>query len=132
MQINLTVNLHDECRCPKKPVFDDVVGYELALQISPSCPRFEICDSFPYLDVNLCNVYRNSIYSEILNESGSNVCQYWKAKKDVRSCKASLHIDSISDEMRALFLLEDETQDAFEAEKQSGNYDLRLVFLCIE
>lgn len=109
----------------------DVNEYEGELQMSLTGPDFSICEEFPNLDVDLCDVHRNPLYNGIITESGSNVCQYWKPTSDVQIFTSTFHDITMSDNMRKLLFL-DEVKDGVESEVQIGTFEIRLVFPCIE
>lgn len=109
----------------------DVNEYEGELQMSLTGPDFSICEEFPNLDVDLCDVHRNPLYNELITESGSNVCQYWKPTSDVQIFTSTFHDITMSDNMRKLLFL-DEVKDGVESEVQIGTFEIRLVFPCIE
>ncbi|KAJ8048190.1 hypothetical protein HOLleu_00397 [Holothuria leucospilota] len=110
---------------------NDVNEYEGELQMSLTGPDFSICEDFPNLDVDLCEVYRNPLYNGLITESGSNVCQYWKPTSDVQTYTSTFHAVTMSDKMRNLLFL-DEVKDVVESEVQIGTFEIRLVFPCIE
>ncbi|KAJ8048193.1 hypothetical protein HOLleu_00404 [Holothuria leucospilota] len=112
-------------------VIDDVEELENERQISTSGPDFSVCDRFPDLDVDFCNVYRNPFYNQLLKEAGTNVCIHWKPTNDVKNCKSNFQVEEISQQMRDLLLL-DNTTNVIEADIQKGTYDIRLVFPCIQ
>ncbi|KAJ8048198.1 hypothetical protein HOLleu_00409 [Holothuria leucospilota] len=119
------------CKQLCQHVIDDIEELENERQISTSGPDFSVCDRFPDLDVDFCNVYRNPLYNQLLKEAGNNVCIYWKPTSDVQNCKSKFHVEAMSQQMTDLLLLDDE-KNVLEADIQKGTYDIRLVFPCIQ
>lgn len=102
--------------------------YNKHVQTSLSGPTFSICDQSP--DVTLCDIYKHPQYNPVLEEEGTNVCQYWEPiRDDIQRWDSTFQVVSISQAMRELLLL-DEDQDVLQAELQSGTFSVKLVFPC--
>ncbi|KAJ8048189.1 hypothetical protein HOLleu_00395 [Holothuria leucospilota] len=131
LQLHVIGERAKSCQSYGKHGVADAQEYENEYQISRYGPDFSICDQYPDLQVDLCNVYRDPKNSSVLKEAGNNVCIYWVPTDDIQSCEATFHVVSMSDAMKELLLL-DEDEEVLEAAFQTGTFDSRIVFPCIE
>ncbi|KAJ8048192.1 hypothetical protein HOLleu_00403 [Holothuria leucospilota] len=129
LQLNLT-GIYSETIANDDHAIEDMEEYENEYQISQRGPDFSICEQFPDIQVDLCDIHWNPLYNAALKRAGTNVCIKWEPTADVTSQMSTFYIESISKEMKALLLL-DEDQNVVEGSVQRGTFDIRLVFPCI-
>ncbi|KAJ8048075.1 hypothetical protein HOLleu_00246 [Holothuria leucospilota] len=130
LELHLVGGPPEPCASNGQHEIAEVQEYERELQISLSGPDFSICDRLPDLQVDLCDVYRDPQYNQVLKQAKNNVCQYWEPTDDVQNTKITYRVESMSQPMRKYLLL-DENQ-VLEGELQSGTFDIKMVFPCFE